>query len=82
VLPGPDMENEQLQRVFREVFENDALEVHDALSPETLADWDSFHQVKLVIAVQEEFGVSFSTDEAVSLTSVAKFKQSLKAKGI
>ena len=30
----------------------------DSLSPETLADWDSFHQVKLVIAIQEEFGVS------------------------
>ena len=76
------MENEQLERVFREVFENDALEVNDSLSPDTLPEWDSFHQVRLVIAVQEEFGISFSTEEAVALSSVAKFKQSLKTKGI
>lgn len=81
-MTNPNMEQQRIERVFREIFEDDALQINDGTSADTLAEWDSFHQVRLVIGLQEEFGVTFSTDEALNLTSVAKMKQSLRAKGI
>jgi acyl carrier protein len=72
----------RLQLIFREVFEDDSLILADDLSQQTYGDWDSFHQVKLVIAIEEEFGIKFSTDEVVSNTSVAGIREVLLAKGV
>jgi acyl carrier protein len=70
----------KLQSIFREVFDNDTLVLTGDLSPKTFPDWDSFHQVKLVIAIEEEFGTKLSTEEAVSLTSVAQMRQWLRSR--
>ena len=72
----------RVQALFREVFEDDDLVVYDSTSQTNLAGWDSFHQLKLVIAVEEEFGIKLSIDETLGLTSVGKLKEILIAKGI
>jgi acyl carrier protein len=72
--------HDRLQRVFREVFENEKLVVDDALSPATLSDWDSFAQVRLMIELEEEFGVQFTTDEAVAAQSVPAITALIAAK--
>jgi acyl carrier protein len=78
----PDRETQRLNTLFREVFDDDTIEVSDDLSDRTLAAWDSFHQVQLVIAVQEEFGISLSTEEAVALKSVGILKALLRKHGV
>ena len=72
----------KLQSIFRDVFDNDTLAFTDSISQQTFADWDSFHQVKLVIAIEEEFGVKLTTEEAISWTSGEKLKAGLASKGI
>jgi acyl carrier protein len=74
--------NAKLQTVFRDVFDDDALTLTDSLSQKTHSDWDSFQQVKLVIAIEEEFGVKLTTEEAISLTSVTQIKDWLQAHGV
>lgn len=68
--------------LFREVFDDDDLLISDSTSQSNLDGWDSFHQVKLVISVEEEFGVKLSIEEAISLVSVGKLKELLITKGI
>ena len=72
----------QLRRIFREVFDDENLEVSNSLSPATLAALDSFAQVKLLIAVEEEFGVKFTLHEIASLNSVAALKKALSEKNV
>jgi acyl carrier protein len=72
--------DQRIQRIFREVFENDALQVHDDLSAQTLADWDSLAQVKLILGLEEEFGVKFTTAEVAELNSVQSLKSALAGK--
>ena len=72
----------RLQALFRDVFDDDNLVISDNTSQSNLEGWDSFHQVKLVISIEEEFGVKLSIEEAISLTSVGKLKELLLAKGI
>jgi acyl carrier protein len=68
---------ERLNSIFRDVFDDPVLEINDNLSRSNFGKWDSLEQVKLVIAIEEEFGVKFTTDEVSSIRSVAEFKRAL-----
>lgn len=73
---------ERLQRVFREVFDNDSLTISDETSYENLEGWDSMAQVRLVVALQEEFDTKLTTDEVVEATSVEAIETILADKGV
>ena len=73
---------ERMEKVFREVFDNDALVLEKTTSNENLADWDSFAQVKLIIGLEEEFGVKFTTEEVLEAYSVSAIEKLLRSKGV
>lgn len=72
----------QIEKIFREVFDKDELVVNDDLSQETLTDWDSLAQIKLIIALEEEFGIKFAADDVIESSSVGAIKSILRSKGI
>lgn len=74
--------DQRLQNVFQEVFDDEDLEVTPDTSSKTLPNWDSFAQVKLVVGLEEEFDVKFTTDEVATLSSVGELKRALQAKGV
>jgi acyl carrier protein len=61
-----------LQKVFQEVFEDEEFEFSDGLGRETLKTWDSLGHIRLVAAVEEAFGTTFSIEEIESFTTVGK----------
>jgi len=62
-----------LSRIFREIFDDEALSVTVETGPDTLEDWDSIAQVKLVLAVEMEYGIRFTTDEVAGIHCVGDF---------
>ena len=56
-----------LQEVFRDVFEDDALEFRDDLTAANVEQWDSIHHVDMIIAVEHALGVRFATAEVARL---------------
>jgi acyl carrier protein len=74
--------DQRLQNVFQEVFDDEDLEVTADTSAKTLPNWDSFAQVKLVVGLEEEFDVKFTTDEVATLSSVGELKRALQSKGV
>jgi len=72
----------RIQALFREVFDDEDLAINNDTSQSNLEGWASFHQVKLVISVEEEFSIKLSIEEAIGLVSVGKLKEVLIAKGI
>jgi acyl carrier protein len=64
-----------MQRIFREVLEDDSLQLSVNDSDATLPGWDSFAHVKLIIALEEEFGVKFSIDEVAETKKVAGLRE-------
>jgi acyl carrier protein len=61
---------ERLTTIFRDVFLRDDLVLHPALSAKDVDDWDSFKQIEIIIAVEEQFGIKFRTREMDSLANV------------
>ena len=74
--------DQRLQNIFQEVFDDDDLEITDETSARNLANWDSFAQVKLIVGLEEEFDVKFTTEEVATLSNVGDLKRALRAKGI
>jgi acyl carrier protein len=59
-----------VQEVFRQVFDDDGLVVTPDTRRLDVADWDSVAHVKLILSLEEEFGVRFTEDEMSSMQTV------------
>lgn len=70
----------RLEAVFREVFDNDALQLTDAIDRESFEAWDSLGHIRLVSTIEESFGVAFTLDEIETMTSVPQILTLLAAK--
>ncbi len=71
---------DQLNEVFREVFDDSSIE----LTPETTADdiegWDSLSHVNLMIAVELKFGIEFTQREMTSFANVKELVECVENK--
>jgi acyl carrier protein len=61
---------EQLNGVFRRVFDDDALSVRDDMTAKDVENWDSLTHIDLIVAVEKVFGVKFTTREVHELANV------------
>ncbi|MDR3671926.1 MAG: acyl carrier protein [Holophaga sp.] len=69
----------RLQTIFRDQFNDPALTIGPETSPATLPAWDSVAQILIVLAVEEAFGVRFTTRQVAELHSVADLLERLNA---
>jgi acyl carrier protein len=71
---------ERLTDVFREVFDDPNVELRDETVAADIEDWDSLNHVKLVVAIEERFGIKFSNREIGSWKNVGDIRRSLASK--
>ena len=69
-----------LQNIFRDVFDDEQLQLRDELSPETLEAWDSLGHIRLISALEDELQLNFTLDEIEAMNSVAKILAVLAGK--
>ena len=70
----------RVQTVFREVFDDDQLVVAAATTAKDVPDWDSLAQIKLLISLEEEFGVQFTTQEVDAMKCIGDLMATLRNK--
>jgi acyl carrier protein len=70
----------RLTGIFRTLFNDPGLELRDDLTARDVAGWDSLNHVNLMILIEEEFGVRFTTGEVSALQDVGELKRLLAAK--
>lgn len=63
---------ERLNKVFREVFDDDTIVVKDDTTSEDIEDWDSFEHINLVVAVEEEFSFKIPMGKVVTMENVGE----------
>lgn len=64
-----------LQEIFRDVFDDDDLELTAETTANDIEDWDSFAQIQLVVAIEKYFNIHFKVDEVGSLKNVGEMIQ-------
>jgi acyl carrier protein len=73
--------DQRVETVFQEVFENENLVITDSSSAKNVENWDSLAQINIIVGLEEEFRIKFTTDEVASLANVGELKAALRAKG-
>ena len=63
---------ERLTPIFRDIFDRDDLVLTPALTARDVAEWDSLSHIRLIVAVEKEFGVKFALGELQSLQNVGE----------
>ncbi|HEY2675433.1 MAG TPA: acyl carrier protein [Steroidobacteraceae bacterium] len=59
-----------LTSVFREVFDDDDLELKPEMTADDVDGWDSLAHIRLILSVQKAFSVKFSPVEMNRLKNV------------
>ncbi len=67
--------HERLTNVFREVFDDTSLQIKDEYNASNIPGWDSLAHINLIVEIEEEFGISFSTAEIAGFTCIGDVKK-------
>ena len=59
-----------------------ASDLEESSSPETVGAWESSNHLSLVMAVEEEFDVSLTPDEALEMTTIGLIRATLREHGV
>ena len=62
----------RLTDIFREVLEDDSLVLRDDLTADQVESWDSLNHIDLIVAVERNFKIRFTTAEITSLRNVGE----------
>ena len=73
---------QRVQTTLARVFGVEAEEITEETSMDTLALWTSLQHLNLVIALEEEFHISFTEEETVQIISVPLILAVLSEHGV
>jgi len=59
-----------VQEIFRDIFDDDNLEITNETNSDEIEDWDSLNHINLVSAIEKEFNIRFKLGELMTLKDV------------
>ena len=62
----------RLTDVFREVFDDDSIELNEETTSDDVEDWDSFEHINLVVAVEKEFSFKIPMGKVITMKNVGE----------
>lgn len=72
----------KLKKVLADVFKIEVAAVNEATSVDTVERWDSLNHLNLILALESEFGVSFSEEQSVEIMNYPLIKMVLLEHGV
>lgn len=70
----------RLTAIFRDVFDDESLVLRDDLTAEDVENWDSLTHINLIVAIEKEFRIRFTTAEVSGLKNVGELEALAAAK--
>ncbi|MCI2062979.1 MAG: acyl carrier protein [Eubacteriaceae bacterium] len=61
---------EKLNAVFRDVFDDEEITVNEETTSKDIDGWDSLEHINLIMAIEDEFGISFNIGEVTTMKNV------------
>ena len=75
-----DQQLEKLTDIFRTLFNNPDLILREGLVATDVPGCDSFNHVNLMITIEQEFGVKFTSEEVAKMQNIDDLKKVLEGK--
>ncbi len=70
----------ELQPIFREVFDDDSIVLTNETNAENIEDWDSLSHIRLIVAIEKKFGIKFAYDELQNMKNVGEAAEIINRK--
>jgi acyl carrier protein len=70
----------RIKNIMAAIFEIESSKIDHNTFSDTLDAWDSLKHMDLIVALEEEFHIEFSSDEIVELTSYDLIVETIKSK--
>lgn len=70
----------ELQPIFQDVFDDEDLVVTNESNAENIDDWDSLSHIRLVVAIEKQFGIKFAFGELQGLKNVGEMIEVIEKK--
>ncbi len=70
----------RLAGVFNEVFDDETIEVTPQLTAKDVDGWDSLTHIRLILSVEKEFKIRFTTSEIGNLENVGALVALIKVR--
>jgi acyl carrier protein len=71
------MTENRLKQIFSDIFELEIEEIDSDTSTDNIDTWDSLHHMDLIVAIEDEFDVSFDEEDIPELQNYAEILEHL-----
>jgi acyl carrier protein len=71
---------ERLNPIFRETFDDDTININAEMVASDIEQWDSLNNIRLMVRIEELFGIFFETSELAGLANVGELINVIKEK--
>jgi len=70
----------QLEVIFRNIFDDESIQLQETTSADDIEEWESLAHVQLIEAIQSHFGIRFSAREMLSWENVGQMVECINDK--
>ena len=70
----------RVEEIFRDELELDELKLTDETTADDVVEWDSLSHIQLVVALEKDFGIKFSSREILSWDNVGDLVDCIQKK--
>lgn len=71
---------EEVKEIFKDVFDDEEMEITLEMTARDYEDWDSLAQIQLIVAAERKFNIKFTTEEIKNLKNVGDFIERIEKK--
>lgn len=63
---------QKLEEIFRDVFDDDTIKLREQTVAADIEGWDSLQNIHILVAIEEEFGVRVTIEDAAKIENVGQ----------
>jgi len=71
---------ERIENIFREILDDEDIVLFDTTVADDIDGWDSLTHVQLVVAIEKELGIRFTSREILSWKNVGQMVDTIQNK--